>query len=490
MQEIYISASIFLKVQKEQKEMKQILLECLPDETAMAVLNDGVLTEFEVERPHETSLVGRIYAGTVKNSVPSLKGLFIDIGEKKNAFLRLNNWPQYRKKPTVGMSVLVQVIKDSTDTKGPLVSGEVSLPGRYAVLVANTDYIGVSRKIEEEAERMRLKQLGEACCPEGCGLIIRTAAREGNEEAVKREFMHLASTWKIIERRLRIEKAPVLLYRGSDLVVRCLRDYADRETEIIVDDAETEKRLLSVNQSEQVVKSENIHRYEGAVPIMKRYGAADSIQQLFERQVNLPSGGSIVIDYTEALTAIDVNSGSFHAKGMPHGEVAYLINKEAVPEIARQIRIRGIGGIIMIDFIDMDHDWQKENIVKRLREAVSSDKVKTVVCGMTSLGLVEMTRKRTAYRLEHVYYDTCPCCKGSGLSVSAESVVIRIHRELKMRRKMGNFQSSLRIECHPAVARRLQKEEEQHRLHTCFHVKPIIKAREDMAIEVFSILSE
>ena len=351
------------------------------------------------------------------------------------------------------------MIKDSTDTKGPLVSGEVSLPGRYAVLVADTDYIGVSRKIEEEAERMRLKQLGEACCPEGCGLIIRTAAREGNEEAVKREFMHLASTWKIIERRLRIEKAPVLLYRGSDLVVRCLRDYADRETEIIVDDAETEKRLLSVNQSEQVVKSENIHLYEGAVPIMKRYGAADPIQQLFERQVNLPSGGSIVIDYTEALTSDKMSIPDlFHAKGMPHGEVAYLINKEAVPEIARQIRIRGIGGIIMIDFIDMDHDWQKENIVKRLREAVSSDKVKTVVCGMTSLGLVEMTRKRTAYRLEHVYYDTCPCCKGSGLSVSAESVVIRIHRELKMRRKMGNFQSSLRIECHPAVARRLQSE--------------------------------
>ena len=223
---------------------------------------------------------------------------------------------------------------------------------------------------------------------------------------------------------------------------------------------------------------------------MKRYGAADSIQQLLERQVKLPSDGPIVIDYTEALTAIDVNSGSFHANGMPHGEVAYLINKEAVPEIARQIRIRGIGGIIMIDFIDMDHDWQKENTVKRLREALLSDKVKTVVCGMTSLGLVEMTRQRTAYRLEHVYYDTCPCCKGSGLSVSAESVVIRIHRELKMRRRMGNFQSSLRIECHPAVARLLQTEEEQHRLHTCFHVKPIIKAREDMACEVFSILSE
>ena len=175
---------------------------------------------------------------------------------------------------------------------------------------------------------------------------------------------------------------------------------------------------------------------------------------------------------------------------MPHGEVAYLINKEAVPEIARQIRIRGIGGIIMIDFIDMEHDWQKENIVKRLREAVSSDKVKTVVCGMTSLGLVEMTRKRTAYRLEHVYDDTCPCCKGSGLSVSAESVVIRIHRELKMRRQMGNFQSSLRIECHPAVARLLQTEEERHRIHTCFPCKTDYQSQRRYGLSKYSVFCQ
>lgn len=469
--------------------MKRVLLDVLPEETVMAITNDGVLSDFEIERSGEASLVGRIYKGTVKNVVPVIKGMFVDIGQDKNAFLRFSDWPDGRSMPTEGMSVIVQVEKDATETKGPLLTGKISIPGRCCVLLTDTSYIGVSKKIKSDETRARLKKMGSELCPEGLGLIIRTLAEGTPEEDVKREITHLVNAWQIIEKRARIEKAPVRLYQESDLVVRCLREYVTPDVDaIVVDDQATMNRILALAEAEHIIDRDRIIYYDGSVPIMEKFGASEEIAKLFEREVPLPSGGSLVIDYTEALTAIDVNTGSFHSRGIPHSEAAYLTNREAVPEIARQIRLRGIGGIIMIDFIDMDKEKQRFEIVDRLKKAVRSDRVRTVVCGMTSLGLVEMTRKRTSYRLEHSYYTNCRTCHGSGVVLSTGEILTRIHRELKNRSRARGLSSDITILCNPEIEEALNDPHEQAYLRKYFrkNIKP--EGKETMERSVFSLL--
>lgn len=470
--------------------MKQILLDCLPEEIMMAVITDGILTDFEIERVEESSLVGRVYKGIVKNVSPTLKGIFLDIGIAKNAFLRMENWPSIKKKPTIGESILVQVLKDATSTKGPLVSGVLNIPGRCAVLLENTGYIGVSKKISNENTRKQLKDIGYSLCPDGLGLIIRTVAAETAIDKVKEEISHLINTWNIIKRRAEIEKAPALLYRSSDIVVRCLREYITNKNDfIIADDQKIVKRLQHIAESEESLIKENIQYYDGITPIMQRYQVWEDIQFLYKREVQLPSGGSIVIDYTEALTAIDVNSGSFHAYGIPHEDAAYLTNREAVLEIAKQIRCRGIGGIILIDFIDMQKEQNKEKIVEQLKSAVKKDKIKTVVCGMTSLGLVEMTRKRSTYRLEQLAYSSCPLCEGHGRIASTQSIITTIHRNLKRIKKNYKRDEKIIIQCHPSIAESLESEKEQYYLKSLMHKDIHIEKKESLKREVFSVLS-
>lgn len=470
--------------------MKRLLLSVCEEESRLAVEENGVLVDYLAERADREDLVGRVYKGVVKNVVPAVKGFFVDLGIGRNAFLRQDGLSGTRKRPpTEGSVVTVQVVRDSISSKGPLVTEQVSLPGRYAVLLADSTYIGISKKIQSEEQREALRQAARAVCPGGMGVIIRTAAADVPVEDIQRDIARLASAWDVIGRRARVEKAPALLYRESELIIRTVRDFfSDGTSAIITDDRKVRDRLVRLMEEERVPQVDRILCEGGN--LFARYHVMEQIEQLFQREVSLPSGGTLIFDYTEALTAIDVNSGAFHQKGMAHGDIAFLVNQEAAVEIARQIRMRGIGGMILIDFIDMDTAEQKEKVLGILRREARKDRVRTVVLGMTALGLVEMTRKRTVHELYRNYYEPCPCCGGKGYVPSASSIVLRIYRALNEEKEKGGIPRPLLIECHPDVAHILEGEKAQWYLKSTM-LRPVrVKRRSDFQREVFSILSD
>lgn len=469
--------------------MKQMFLSVRPDEQRLAVTENGRLIDFAEERTDRPLLVGRVYKGIVKNVVPAVKGRFIDIGIGRNGFLRNEDCIDRAHLPTEGSAVVVQVVKDSTDTKGPLVTEKVSLPGRYAALLTDTDYIGISKKIRSEAQREALRAAAKACCPEGLGLVIRTAAGKAGTEDVGEDIRRLAGLWASIQKRAKLEKGASLLYRNSELPVRTVRDFLTDEVErITTDSRDTYDRLVSLVEDEKLGSAGRICYEEG--PLFKNHHLEEQVARLFDREVELPGGGSIVIDYTEALTAIDVNSGSFHRKGIPHEEAAYLVNREAALEIAAQIRMRGIGGMILIDFIDMEEPLHNEGLLSLLRRETAKDRVRTVVLGMTALGLVEMTRKRTAQRLVKSNYDCCPLCHGTGYVLAVGTIVSRIFRALEEEKARGGIPRPLVIECHPDVASVLETEDCQFRMKSLM-LRPIrVEGRPGIAREVFSILAD
>lgn len=466
--------------------MKQILLHVTEEEKVLAVLDEGVLSDISVEKAEETDLVGRVYKGVIRNVVPSINGMFIDIGIGKNGFLRTKDI--LSKEPhTEGASVLVQVEKDSTETKGPLLTEKISFAGKYAVALLATNYIGISKKIRSEEKRASLRAMARDICPSGMGAIVRTAAEKAETEELRRDLSALSAVGEIVSRRFKVEKAPKLLYRDGDLAVKSLRDYMTPDVEsLITDDRPTFQRLRQLAEGDGF-PAEKIRCYEGKEPLFQASHVDEQMKALFDREVPLPSGGSLVIDYTEALTAIDVNSGSFQGN-MPHGELAFLLNQSAVKEIARQIRLRGIGGIILIDFIDMERKSQEARLVELLKEEVRKDRVKTVVCGMTSLGLVEMTRKRTVHRLWQNYYETCPLCHGQGRILSAESVAQQIIEDLERQKSRAPFRSGILIRCEKEVAHRLHAPDMQARLESLVHHDVIIEDNGSMMREGYSIL--
>lgn len=470
--------------------MKRLLLSVCDEESRLAVEENGVLTDYLAERADREDLMGRVYKGVVKNVVPAVKGFFVDLGVGRNAFLRHDGLSRNRQRnPTEGSTVIVQVIRDSVSTKGPLVTEQVSLPGRYTVLIADSAYIGISKKIQSEEKREVLRQVAKRYCPEGLGLIIRTAAADAPEEDIVQDIQRLVSSWRIISRRAGIEKAPALLYRGSELIIRTVRDFLTDDTDaVITDNGEIRSRLVRVMEEENFPGTDRVI-YE-AGNIFKAYHVEEQVRQLFQREVPLSSGGSLIIDYTEALTAIDVNSGAFHQKGISHSEIAFLVNQEAAVEIARQIRMRGIGGMILIDFIDMDTDKQKAAVLAVLRRETRKDRVKTVVVGMTALGLVEMTRKRTTHQLFQNYYEPCGSCGGMGYVLSDSSIVLQIHHALAEEKAKGGPPRPLVIECHPDIANILERQDEQWYLKSTM-LRPIrVEGRPDFHREVFSILAD
>lgn len=468
--------------------MKTLLLSACPEETRLAVVEEGRLTDYMTELTSREDLVGRVYKGVVKNAVPAVSGFFVDIGLAKNGFLREEDClPGAR--PTEGASLLVQVVKDSTATKGPLLTGKISLQGKYSVLLNEKGFIGVSRKIRSEKGRNRLRQTAKEVCPEGVGLIVRTAAGDAPEQEVEQELRRLAGTWQTIGRRSRITKAPALLFRGKDLTVRACREFLDDAVDrLVTDDKDSFQRMEALLQEEAPEKKGKLSYEPG--PLFQNYHVEDQVEALFEREVPLPSGGSLIFDYAEALTAVDVNSGSFRQGGIPHGEAAYLVNREAAEELLRQVRMRGIGGMILVDFIDMEKEKQKDDLLALLRKEAARDRVTTVVLGMTRLGLVEMTRKRTTHRLVQNYYEPCPVCGGTGMVPSEDTMVLRIHEALAAAKERGTLPGAVLIECHPDMARRLSSESEQFRLVT-IAMRPVrIAPAEGMRRDVFSILAD
>ena len=451
---------------------KDILVEAESGQTRVAVLEDGRLMELYIEREGQEKLVGNIYKGRVANVLPGMQAAFVDIGLDKNAFLYAGDIQVDRRdaeglhkqlketsirqmvKP--GQEVLVQVTKVAGGTKGPRITNHVTLPGRMAVLLPTVSYVGISRRIEEEQERARLRTLAEALTPEGMGVIVRTAAEGVSPEELKQDIDYLTRLWESIARRARVAMPPCLLHRDEGLIYRAVRDMLKDEVDSLwVDGAEPHRFIQDTAQMLSPALSGKVRRYEGETPLFDLHRVDDQAAKALSRRVWLKSGGYLVIDHAEALTVIDVNTGKFVGE-KNLSETVFSINCEAVSEIARQLRLRDVGGIIVIDFIDMDQQNQREALVELLRQELKKDRSKTNLVGLTALGLVEMTRKKVQQPIRAVLKQTCPICQGEGAVYSGETIARGALHVLNGKLRRGESSAYL-IHCAAAVAGELER---------------------------------
>ncbi|NMA02031.1 MAG: Rne/Rng family ribonuclease [Clostridia bacterium] len=420
---------------------KEILIQSNEDQTQVAVLEDDQLVEIYIERAVSTRLVGSIYKGRVENVLPGMQAAFVNIGIDKNAFLYVEealphgygaenngNKPNIRDLLKEGQEILVQVSKEPLGTKGPRVTRQITLPGRFIVLMPNSDYIGISRRINSPEERERLKKIGEDIKPEKMGIILRTVATGVSMEEIKEDLENILSLWKKILNKSSQVKAPFLVHKDLELVKRILRDVVTEDVNrIIVNSRVTHEKIMDIVEPRALQYKINL---SDDSDLFSKYNIHQELTRALKRKVWLKSGGYIVIDQTEALVSIDVNTGKYIGSTNLEDTV-FKTNMEAAVEIARQLRLRNIGGIIIVDFIDMDTPEHKEEIIAKLEEQFQRDKVKTHILGLTSLGLLEMTRKKMRHTLSTVLEKTCPCCEGKGTILSETTLAFRIKEELQ-----------------------------------------------------------
>jgi ribonuclease G len=458
-------------------------------ETRVALLEGGRLEEYSVERKSSRNIVGSVYKGKVKNIEMGLKAMFVDIGFEKNAFLhfwdaipaaldsgveeidrRSNKRP--RKRITVkdipsiypvGSDVIVQVTKGPIGTKGPRVTTNLSFAGRYLVLMPFSDRSGISRKIEEPKERERLRDiLRQLEIPEGVGVIIRTVGEGQRARYFVRDLRVLLDQWAKVDQAIRDQPAPCRLFEEPDLVERTVRDFLTEEiNEIVCDDRGATDRMMDmVGQISRRARN-RVRHYDGATPIFETYGVQKQIDDAFHRQVWLKCGGYIVIDETEALVAIDVNTG--RNKGGRDVEKTILqTNLEAADEIARQLRLRNIGGLIIADFIDMKSRRDQQAVFNLMKERLKRDKARTHVLPISQLGLMERTRQRAQESHSDTIYENCPYCGGRGVVKTTMSTSVELHRTLNI--VMRRYQDSIhdiRVILNPDVLKRLKEEDEE-----------------------------
>ena len=398
-----------------------------PEETRMGIVENGRLMEYVVERNNSAQLVGSIFLGRVCNVVRGIQAAFIDIGLDKNAFLYLGD----KTGITEGQRVLVEITKDARGSKGPTATLDISLAGRYAALLPEANYTGISRKITDSAERSRLKKIADEVTNGAAGAVMRTNAAGMPEEVLRADLQQLMADWQIIQARAKLARSPQVLHRELDISVRIVRDYLNAcIDEVVVDSPAVYGRLQELLQNIAESRSCKLLLHDKQTDIFSYYCLSDDIASISDRRIDLPSGGYLVIDYTEAMTVIDVNSGHFSGRENL-AETVMQINREAADEIARQLRLRDIGGSLVVDFIDMDKKEYREEIMERLQQALRSDKMKPCVQDMTVLNLVEITRKKARQNLSAVLYAPCPVCQGSGRVQSQETVGLEIKRRLR-----------------------------------------------------------
>ena len=460
-------------------------------ETRVAILSDGELEDFHVERSDDERLVGSIFKGKVTNLENKLKAAFIEIGSDKNAFLhywdilpnpidssiepvdRKEETRKTRRKITrediprlhpVGSDMIVQVTKAPIGTKGPRITTSLALPGRFLVLLPNSDQSGVSRKIESKEERQRLKDIvRRLTLPEGMGVIIRTAGQRQRVRYFVRDLAILLEEWKRIQERIDTMDAPACVHREPGLVDRTIREFLTEDVERVVVDTSVEYDRIKERICRFSRRSAyKIKFYEESQPIFDRFGVSRQIESIFSRRVDLRSGGYLVFDETEALVAIDVNFGSHKDMGKDQEATIFKVNQEAADEICRQLRLRNMGGIIVLDFVDMRSRKNQQELFKRVRRNLEEDKAKTHVLPLSSLGLMEMTRQRTSESMHAAAYDDCPYCLGRGHVKSSRTMSVEIQRkisELLKRREKAQGDYQLLVLANPAVCRRVQKED-------------------------------
>ena len=492
----------------EKLSTKEIILNCELMERRMVLMHNGRLEEYLVERDNSEPKAGDIYLGKIINLDPMLQAAFVDIGAAKNAFLHYSDMlqgyselaenykieartaiesgkavqPKKKKSsgtqaesihiangitaadiPNIfkpGMMILVQVVKAPISTKGARITTDITIPGRFLVLMPYHTHRNLSSRIESAVERERLKKvISELELPSGMGLICRTVGEGRKSTFFKRDLKLLLDYWYGIEKGMENQKVPKLLFTEPNLVDRTLRDFLTEEIEgIIVDDPGAKEHIVSTMKRIGAAKmARKVQLYKGAVPVFDQYKINQQLKEVFQREVKLPSGGAIVIDETEALIAIDVNSGHSKSTASDQPEFIFKTNLEAAEEISRQLRLRNIGGLVVIDFIDMKIQSHREEVYKTMKKLVKNDRAKTKVLPLSGFGLMEMTRQREHESIKDQIFNCCPYCGGSGLVKSAVTMSAEIQRKLNaVLRNKHNKNIPVRVFMHPDVLARLR----------------------------------
>jgi ribonuclease G len=493
-----IVTRIMKAIKNEKKSYSELIINSEPLEKRVALLNDGVLEKFEVERTGEDREVGAIFKGRIQNLEPGLKAAFVDIGQPKNAFLhywdilpaandstievvRDNKSASQRKRESekvsikdipklypIGSEIVVQITKGHIGTKGPRTTTNIALPGRFLVLMPYAGTLGISRKIEDKKERSRLKSiLRDLTIPEGMGLIIRTAGEGKKARYFIRDLHILLKRWEVINQRLNESKKPACLYVEPDIVGRTVRDFLTEDIDrVMVDKKEDYDNIIAEVSTISPRSKSKIHRFTDDIPVFERFNIERQIEQTYMRCVPLPSGGEIVIEETEALISIDVNTGSHKNKNKDGKDFITQVNLESATEIARQIRLRNIGGLIIMDFIDMKAKKDRNAVFSRMRREMANDKAKSHILPISTLGIMQMTRQRHSESHSSGIYTDCPYCHGRGSVKSSRTMSVEIQRRLisvirHIRVRDGvDKEINLRVLLHPTNLDRLRHEDE------------------------------
>ncbi len=484
------------KLKNNKQPYRELIINAEPLETRVGLLVDGILDKFDIERRRSAQrIVGGIFKGRIKNLDPGLKAAFVDIGLPKNAFLhywdilpqavdssvevvRVNRSSKKKKQKKItiadipkhypiGTEIVIQVTKGPIGTKGPRTTTNLSLPGRFLVLMPYSDQCGISRKIEDVKERNRLKKIiRDLTIPEGMGVIVRTAGEGKKARYFVRDLHIMLKTWDKIQGKIDTVKAPSCLYKEPDLSERTVRDFLTEDVDRVLIDNPVDHQNI-IDDVSQISKrsTSKIHLYQDSIPIFERYNIENQIEQTFQRAVPLPSGGAIVIDETEALIAIDVNTGSHKNRGKENDTI-FQVNLEAAAEIARQIRLRNIGGLVIIDFIDMKQRKHRNAVLSKMRDHMALDKAKTHILPISPLGIMQMTRQRMQESVSSGLYTDCPYCRGKGIVKSATTVSVELQRKLSgiVRRARNRTTDAtkpikLRVLVNPAIIDRLREED-------------------------------
>lgn len=483
---------------------KEIIVNCDTRETRVALLESGKLVELHIER--DERVVGSIFKCKVCNVLPGMDAAFVDIGLERNAFLYVADViaeadEEYEgRRPNgrnlgirdvlkVGQELMVQVIKGPRGTKGARVSTRISLPGRYCVLMPESDSLGVSRKIADARERDRLKRIVEATKPSHFGVIIRTEAEGKTEQELRNDLEILLKLWSQVETQAKKTQAPGLVHQDLSLIYKTIRDvFGGDVTQMVIDSAEEYEKALELFDLMSPKLKNRVQRYTRPEPIFDHFGIETEIDRLLRRKVWLKSGGHLTIDETEALTTIDVNTGKFIGS-TSLSETILRTNLDAATEVARQLRLRDIGGIIVIDFIDMTSSRDRTQVVNTLEKALRRDRTRTKISHISPLGIVEMTRKRTGETISEVVGEACPYCQGRGRVASALTISIEAERALRKAASDASAQAFV-ISVNPEVAYHLvgPRGETIEEIERRLGRKVYVRAREDLHAEKYEIL--
>ncbi len=513
---------------KDKEKFRELIINSEPLEKRVSLLTDGVLEKYELERTDEQRVVGAIYKGRIQNLEKGLKAAFVDVGEAKNAFLhywdmlpaandssvefvRNNESDEQRSKRErysindipelfpIGSEIVIQVTKGQIGSKGPRTTTNIAIPGRFIVLMPFSGQCGISRKIENHEERNRLKKiLRELTIPKGMGIIIRTAGEGKKIRYFVRDLHMLLKRWAEICNVINTTSKPCILYREPGIIERTVRDFLTEDIDrILVDSEEDYKSILSLVEEISPRSKGKVSLYKDNIPIFERYNIERQVEQTYARRVPLPSGGEIVIDETEALTAIDVNTSGHKGKGDPKDFIVQA-NIEAVKEAARQIRLRNLGGLIIIDTVDMKKPKDRKSVYVALRDAMSMDKAKHQILPISQLGIIQMTRQRQQESNTTSLYMGCPYCQGRGIvknsraiSVEIQRRIVSVTRRLRSDPKNAGKEFAFRVFLHPLNLERLRTDDSKSLsdLEKSYNIRLSFRADQNFHVENFKVVN-